>query len=84
MFQRSLEETEALHFCGHAPIYGSEATTADGKILKTSLCFTCVTQVKPGLRLNLAEEHGADNELCRILPTVIELPLELLGDSKTK
>ncbi|MGB0153950.1 MAG: hypothetical protein ACPGFB_07950 [Verrucomicrobiales bacterium] len=84
MFQRSLEETEALHFCGHDPIYGIEATTADSKVLKTSLCFTCVTWVKPGLRLNLAGERGADNELCRALRTVIELPHELPGDSKTK
>ena len=63
MFQRSLEETEALHFCGHDPIYRIEATTAGGKVLKTSLCFTCVTRVKSSLRLNLAGERGADNEL---------------------
>ena len=84
MFQQSLETTEALHFCGHDPIYGIDATNADGKVLKTSLCFTCVTWVKPGLRLNVAGERGADNELCRSLRTVIELPPELLKDSMTK
>ena len=63
MFQRSLEETETLHFCGNDPIYRIEATTAGGKVLKTSLCFTCVTRVKSSLRLNLAGERGADNEL---------------------
>ena len=84
MFQWSLEETGALHFCWHNPIYGIEATTVGGKVLKTSLCFTYVTRVKPSLRLNLAGERGADNELCRALRTVIELPVELLGNSKTK
>ncbi len=76
--RQSLETTEATHFCGHNPIYGIEAIDAEGKGLKTSLCFSCLTWVKPGLRLNIAGERGAGNELCRKLREVIELPEELL------
>ena len=76
--RQSLLNKEAGHFCGHDPIYGIEAIGADGKKLKTSLCFSCLTWVKPGLRLNIAGERGANNALCRKLREVIELPDELL------
>ncbi len=79
----SLKNAEAAHFCGHDPIYGIEATNAEGKSLKTSLCFTCLTWVKPGLRLNIDGERGANNPLCKALREVIELPSELLEDAKT-
>ena len=54
ILRKSLLNTEATHFCGHDPIYGIEAIDTDGKVLKTSLCFTCLTWVKPGLRLDIA------------------------------
>ena len=74
----SLTNTEAEHFCGHDPIYGIESTDSEGKVLKTSLCFTCLTWVKPGLRLSIAGKRGAENELCKMLRDVIELPKEML------
>jgi hypothetical protein len=74
----SLVNEEAEHFCGHDPVYGIEATSADGKALKTSLCFSCLTWVKPGKRLSIAGERGVGNELCKALRAVIELPPELL------
>jgi hypothetical protein len=78
LLSKSLLNTEAMHFCGHDPIYGIEAIDTDGKILKTSLCFSCLTWVKPGLRLDIAGECGANNVLCKKLREVIELPEELL------
>ena len=78
LLRKSLLNTEAMHFCGHDPIYGIEAIDTDGKILKTSLCFSCLTWVKPGLRLDIAGERGANNVLCKKLREVIELPDELL------
>jgi len=77
-FRRGLLKEEAGHFCGHDPIYGIVAKSADGKVLKTSLCFTCLTWVKPGKRLSIAGGKGAENELCKALREVIELPPELL------
>ena len=81
--RKSLLNTEAMHFCGHDPIYGIEAIDADGKILKTSLCFSCLTWVKPGLRLDIAGERGANNALCKKLREVIDLPDELLKAEPT-
>jgi hypothetical protein len=81
--RQSLVNKEAGHFCGHDPIYGIEAVEADGRKLKTSLCFSCLTWVKPGLRLNIAGERGANNALCRKLREVIELPDELLKPAST-
>lgn len=43
ILRTSLTNTEASHFCGHDPIYGIEATDSNGKTLKTSLCFSCLT-----------------------------------------
>ena len=80
----SLKNTEALHFCGHDPIYGIEATGSDGKVLKTSLCFTCLTWVKPGSRLEISGEKGPDNKLCKLLREFIELPKELLTKEDPK
>lgn len=83
ILRKSLRNTEASHFCGHDPIYGIEAIDTDGKTLKTSLCFTCLTWVKPGLRLSIAGERGANNVLCKKLREVIELPEELLESDST-
>lgn len=83
VLRQSLLSTEASHFCGHDPIYGIEATDTDGKTLKTSLCFTCKTWVKPGLRLSIKGERGSDNALCKKLREVIELPAELLESEAT-
>ena len=74
----SLKNTEAMHFCGHDPIYGLEAVDSEGKLLKTSLCFSCLTWVKPNLRLDISGKAGIDNELCKILRGVIELPADML------
>jgi len=73
----SLKHTEAMHFCGHDPIYGIEATDSKGNLLKTSLCFSCLTWVKPDLRLDIGGKKGIDNDLCKILRGIIELPAEL-------
>lgn len=79
----NLSNAEAMHFCGHDPIYGIQAKDEDDKVLKTSLCFTCLTWVKPKLRLEISGERGANNVLCKALRGVIELPPELLKeDSK--
>ena len=75
---KSLLKQESDNKCGHHPIYGIEVTRKDGSTLKTSLCFSCNTWVKPKTRLASAGKNGADNELCKILRTIIELPQELL------
>lgn len=83
LFRGALLKREAEHRCGHDPIYGIVAKSADGKVLKTSLCFTCLTWVKPGKRLLIAGGAGAENDLCKALREVIELPPELLeGERK--
>lgn len=74
MLRTSLKTTEAAHFCGHDPIYGIEADDGEGRVLKTSLCFKCLTWVLPGRRLDIAGKTGIENELCRKLREVIELP----------
>jgi hypothetical protein len=78
ILKTSLLTTPATHFCGHDPIYGIEATDSDGKKLKTSLCFKCLTWVKPKKRLDIAGKPGPDNELCMALRSIIELPQEVL------
>ena len=75
---KSLLKHESDNKCGHHPIYGIEVTRKDGSTLKTSLCFSCNTWVKPKTRLAIAGKNGADNELCKILRTIIELPQEVL------
>jgi hypothetical protein len=77
LLRKSLLSTESLNLCGHNPVYGIEASTGDGKVLKTSLCFTCVTWVQPGRRLEISGTPGAENDLCVALRKVIELPVEL-------
>ncbi|WP_193210428.1 hypothetical protein [Luteolibacter marinus] len=77
--RESLTNVEADHFCGHDPIYGIEAIDSEGKRLKTSLCFTCLTWVKPKLRLSISGTRGKDNELCKMLRDIIELPEGLLA-----
>lgn len=77
LLRKSLLNTEAGHACGHDPIYGIEAIDVDGKVLKTSLCFSCLTWVKPGLRLEIKGERGINHALCKKLREAIELPDEL-------
>ena len=77
--REALSNTEAEHFCGHDPIYAVDAIDAEGKRLKTSLCFTCLTWVKPKKRLYITGQRGKDNELCQMLREIIELPDELLA-----
>jgi hypothetical protein len=80
----SLESSESDNQCGHDPIYGIEATTSDGKVLKTSVCFTCGTWVQPEKRLSISEPHGIENPLCVSLRKVIELPKEILDAEAAK
>lgn len=78
LLREALANTEAMHFCGHDPIYGIEAMDAEGKTLKTSLCLTFGTWVQPGKRLDIAGPPGIENRLCVVLRKVIELPKEIL------
>lgn len=78
VLREHLLNTEAMHFCGHDPIYGVDAVTADGKPLKTSLCFKCGTWVKPDMRLDIKGRAGINNPLCKELRKLIELPKEVL------
>ncbi|NNE93672.1 MAG: hypothetical protein HKN23_18640 [Verrucomicrobiales bacterium] len=82
LLKNSLKPDEQTNFCGHDPIYGVIATTAEGKQLKTSLCFKCVTWVQPKKRLVIAGQHGPDNPLAIELRKMIELPKELLQKKK--
>jgi len=82
LFERSLTNTEATHFCGHSPVYGVVAYREDGKKLKTSLCFSCVTWVKPKTRLDIKGKRGIDNVLCKALRAHIELPKSILEKAK--
>lgn len=84
LLRRNLASSEAGHFCGHDPIYGIEATDSDGKILKTSLCFTCSTWVQPDKRLNINGPVGIENPVCQALRKIIELPKEVLDAAATK
>ena len=76
--EKSLLKEESDNLCGHHPIYGIEVTQQDGSVFKTSLCFSCCTWVKPKKRLAIAGKYGADNELCKMLRAIIELPKEVL------
>ena len=77
LLKKSLQPDEATNFCGHDPIYGIVATEENGKQLETSLCFKCVTWVRPGKRLVISGKPGADNPLAVELRKVIEIPQEL-------
>ncbi len=77
-FDKVLLPEESDNLCGHHPVYGIEVVRADGTTLKTSLCFSCVTWVKPKKRLTIAGKHGLENELCKTLRGIIELPKEVL------
>ena len=80
----SLNKRQSGNLCGHDPIYGIIARNKDGKTVKTSLCFKCVTWVTPkrgirgGDRLHIDGKPGADNPLCLVLRKHIELPKALL------
>lgn len=78
--KEALLNVEAIHFCGHDPIYGIEAIDTDGQRLRTILCFSCLTWVRPKQRLCIAGGRGKDNELCKMLREVIELPEEMLAE----
>lgn len=78
LLQKSLDTTEAMHLCGHSPVYGIEIFESGQLILSTSLCFSCLTWVRPGKRYYLSGKVGAENALCKALRAVIELPPELL------
>ncbi len=80
LMEQYLLNSEAMHFCGHSPVYGIVARRADGQLLKTSLCFTCGTWVRPGKRLYLGGEPGIKNPLCLELRKVIELPESVLKE----
>lgn len=76
--EKSLLAEESDNLCGHHPIYGIEVTRQDGSTLKTSLCFSCNTWVKPKKRLAIEAEYGAQQPLAKTLRAVIELPKEVL------
>ena len=83
--EASLEGTPSDNLCGHDPIYGIVATKGDGTQLKTSICFSCNTWVKPKRqRLSITGEYGIDNPLCKALRRVIELPAEMLPKAKAE
>ncbi|MCH9023052.1 MAG: hypothetical protein IID32_09865 [Planctomycetes bacterium] len=77
-----LKSSEATHFCGHSPVYGIVAKRADGNTVKTSLCFDCLTWVKPKKRLVIEGSRGINNPLCLVLRKHIELPPEVLRQAK--
>lgn len=79
LLRKSLASSEAINLCGHHPIYGIDAVTPEGKVLTTSLCFTCGTWVQPSRRLEINGPYGIDHPLCKALRSVIELPAELLA-----
>ena len=78
VLDHSLQWVDSRNRCGHDPIYGIELVREDGSTLKTSLCFSCSTWVQPDRRMTIAGEHGINNELCKKLREVIELPVEML------
>ena len=78
LLREALANSEAMHFCGHDPIYDIEAIDPEGKTLKTSLCFTCGTWVQPGKRLDIGGPPGIENPLCVALRKAIELPKAIL------
>lgn len=69
LMKASLTHKESDHFCGHRPAYGIVATDADGKVLRTSLCFECFTWVLPGRRLNI---NAQSEELAKVLKEITE------------
>jgi hypothetical protein len=73
---------EADHLCGHSPVYGIEAIRADGIKVKTSLCFDCLTWVRPNKRLWISGERGVENKLCVELQKYIKLPTNARRKSK--
>lgn len=82
--KKSLEDFESGNKCGHNPIYGIEVVYGDGSTFNTSLCFSCNTWVKPKTRMSIDGKHGIDNDLCKKLREVIELPQELLPEAKSE
>jgi len=82
LLRESLLAREALHFCGHNPVYGIVAKSAEGQVIKTSLCFKCSTWVLPNKRLSITGPRGTTHPLCKLLRTHIELPKELLTPQK--
>jgi len=48
------------------------------------LCFTCLTWVKPKMRLAITGETGVENELCRLFRSHIELPRKMLKNGKSE
>lgn len=82
--QKSLEDFPSDNKCGHDPIYGVEVLHEDGSTFKTSICFSCNTWVKPKTRMSVAGGHGINNELCKKLREVVELPAELLPKAEAK
>ena len=82
--EKSLMPHESPNLCGHDPIYGVEVTKKSGLRFKTSICFSCNTWVKPKKRLSIDGEHGIENELCKALRKVIELPAHMLPEAKAE
>ena len=86
----SLKTSHSQNFCGHDPIYGIIARDKEGKVIKTSLCFKCVTWVTPrragqkGKRLHIVGKPGANNPLSLVLRKHIELPAALLKEPTKK
>jgi hypothetical protein len=83
ILRTSLLKTLSTNLCGHDPIYGIEAVDEEGKVLKTSLCFSCLTWVQPGKRLAIAGQPGSSNELCKALREIVEIP-EVLRDPEVE
>ena len=86
IMRTSMPETEAGDFCGHNPIYGVEATRADGTKFVTSICFECGTWVLPQKRFHMpnSEREGIRSPLALALRAVIELPKSVLDGDRER
>ena len=80
----SLSKEQAGHFCEHDPIYGIEIYRPGTPVFRTSLCFTCLTWVQPGRRMNISGKPGETNELFLRLQQEIEIPPELKESASEK
>ena len=80
----NLSTSVSENFCGHDPIYGIVAVSAEGKKLSTSLCFKCATWVRFNKRLIIKGKYGIDNPLCMVLRKHIELPEAILTAEANK
>lgn len=73
---------DAGNLCDHSPAYGIIARDEQGRILTTSLCFSCSSWVRPKRRLKISGGYGINNPLCLVLRKHLELPSHVLDSAK--